>query len=100
MSSRVLKTINAQDMERHREALIAWAQANGLDPRNVAQTPGLTIERAGHRTVICYEEIQRDDQDRPMVDPADPPQVWTIKRAAALRVSLPELDRSTSGDSE
>ncbi|MFF1281062.1 hypothetical protein [Streptomyces sp. NPDC058299] len=94
MSSRVLATISAEDIERHREALITWAEANGLDPRNVAQRPGLTIERTGTRTVICYREIQRNDQGLALMDPDTPDQAWTIKRAAPLRLPLPDLEQA------
>lgn len=100
MSSRVLATITEEDIHRHREVLISWAEANGLDPHAIAQRPGLTIERTGNHTVIVYQEFQRDDQGRKMIDPDTPDQAWMITRAARLRVPLPDLDQPTTSDSE
>ena len=92
MSSHVLVTITAEDVHRHREVLAQWVTANGLDPRSVAERPGLTIEQAGERMMLCYQELQRDDQGRSLVDPADRREAWMIKRAVPLRVPLPALD--------
>lgn len=84
MISRVLMSITADDIEQHREQLCQWAQANGLDPKDVAANPGLTIEQSGKRTVIVWRQFQRDDQGRIMPDPADPTIAWTVRKATRM----------------
>lgn len=88
MTSTVLMTITADDIEQHRDALCRWAKANGLDPNNIASAPGLTIERSGKGRSIVWHEFQRDDQGRIMPDPADPTVVWTVRKATRM-ISLP-----------
>ncbi|MET7648360.1 hypothetical protein ABZS83_33010 [Streptomyces sp. NPDC005426] len=82
--SRVLTTITAADIEEHREALCQWAEANKLDPKDVAAGPGLTVERTGRRTSIVYQEIQRGADGRALVDPSTPDEVWTVRKATPL----------------
>ncbi|MGW3330278.1 hypothetical protein ACWDF9_06985 [Streptomyces rubiginosohelvolus] len=84
MTSTVLMTITAGDIEQHREQLCQWAQANGLDPKDIASAPGVTIERTGKRTDIIWRQFQRDDQGRIMPDPADPTIVWTVRKATRM----------------
>ncbi|KUN34820.1 hypothetical protein AQJ30_27515 [Streptomyces longwoodensis] len=79
MTTRVLATITQADIERHREALCEWARANGIEPRDIAAAPGLTVEQVGERTVIVYWEFQRSAGA-----------LW-VRRAARLRVPLPAL---------
>jgi hypothetical protein len=81
--------ITEQDVEQHRPALIAWAEANGLDPQRIALYP-LTIEQIGDRKVIAYDEHQVNEHGRPLVDPARPTQVLTVHRSRTLRHALPE----------
>lgn len=88
MTSTVITTITAADIERHREQLCQWAKANGLDPKDIASGPGLTIERTGKRLVIVWRQFQDDDQGRRMADPADPQQAWTVRKASGLTSPL------------
>ncbi|MEU3255849.1 hypothetical protein [Streptomyces sp. NPDC006997] len=91
--TRVLATITAKDIEQHRETLVQWATANGIEPHDVAATPGMTIEQTGQRTVIVYRQFQRAADGKLQMDPGRSDQVWTIKRSTPLRVPLPDLDR-------
>lgn len=59
MTTRIIETITAKDIDEHREVLCQWARANGIDPEDVAAGPGMTVERTGRRTVIVYHQIQR-----------------------------------------
>ncbi|MBP2583020.1 hypothetical protein J3A78_003498 [Streptomyces sp. PvR006] len=68
MSTRVIETITAEDIARHRAALCAWAEANGLVPKDVADRPGITVERVGRRTVIVFHEYQRGADGKVLVD--------------------------------
>ncbi|NUP16483.1 MAG: hypothetical protein HOZ81_10335 [Streptomyces sp.] len=88
MTSAVIATITAAGMERHRERLCQWAEANGLDPKDIASAPGVAIERSGRRIVIVWRQFQRDDQGRIMIDPADPTDAWTVRRASRLTSPL------------
>ncbi|WP_327337388.1 hypothetical protein OG384_14910 [Streptomyces sp. NBC_01324] len=88
MTSTVITTITAADIEQHREQLCQWAEANGLDPQAVAAAPGVTIERSGKRLVIVWRQFQLDDQGRRMVDPADPTVAWTVRKATPLTSPL------------
>jgi hypothetical protein len=84
--------ITAEDMARHRTALCEWAKANGIEPRDVAATPGVTIEQAGQRQVIVYREFQRAASGSILADPDHPGQPLTVRRATRLQVPLPPLD--------
>lgn len=91
MTTRTIATITAEDIDQHREALCEWAKANGIEPENVAASPGLTVERVGRRTVIVYHEFQRDARGWLQLDPDTPDKAWTVKRSTPLRVPLPDL---------
>ncbi|MEU5664748.1 hypothetical protein [Streptomyces longwoodensis] len=91
MTTRVLATITQADIERHREALCEWARANGIEPRDIAAAPGLTVEQVGERTVIVYWEFQRSAGGAVLVDPKRPGEPLWVRRAARLRVPLPAL---------
>lgn len=91
MTSRVLTTITAEDIQVHRAALCAWAEANRLDLDRVAEDT-ITVEAVGGRTVICYREIQCDLAGRPLVDPSQPAGALTVRRSVDQRVSLEAAD--------
>lgn len=59
MTTRIITTITAEDIDEHREVLCAWARANGIEPEDVAAGPGMSVERTGRRTVIVYHQIHR-----------------------------------------
>ncbi|WP_432114028.1 hypothetical protein [Streptomyces sp. S1] len=80
MSQRIIKTITAEDIERHREVLCAWATANGLVPKDIAAGPGVTVERVARRTVIVFHEFQRGADGRILFD-ADRGDAMVIRRA-------------------
>ncbi|KFK91501.1 hypothetical protein IX27_00260 [Streptomyces sp. JS01] len=84
MTSTVLMTITEDDVHKHREALCRWVEANGLNPKDIASAPGVTIERTGKRTDIVWRQFQRDDQGRIMSDPADPTTAWTVRKATRM----------------
>ncbi|MET9702306.1 hypothetical protein [Streptomyces griseus] len=88
MTSTTITTITAGDIAEHREQLCQWAEANGLNPTDIASAPGVTIERTGKRTVIVWRQFQRDDQGRIMADPADPTTAWTVRKASRLTSPL------------
>jgi hypothetical protein len=92
MTARVLATITPEDMARHRDALCEWAKANGIEPRDVAARPGVTIEQTGQRKVIVYREFQRAADGSIQAHPDRPGEALTVRRAARLRVPLPTLD--------
>jgi hypothetical protein len=97
MSTRVLVTITEQAIDRHREALCAWATANGIDPRRIASRPGLTIERSGRRGLsIVYRELQRDVDGRWLPDPDRPDEVWTVRKATPMTRPLAEFGLTAS----
>lgn len=82
--SHVLAAISAEDIARHRNVLCQWAEANGINPVNIAASPGLTVERTGRRTHIVYREIQRDAEGHAHLDPANPHEMLTIRKATPL----------------
>ncbi|WNI16626.1 hypothetical protein [Actinacidiphila sp. ITFR-21] len=85
----MIHVVTSQDIERHRLALIAWAEANGLDP-NLMDPAGLTIEQVGDRTVILYSEHQLSQDGKKLVDPDHPGRTLVIRRSRTLRHALPE----------
>ncbi|MFE5514471.1 hypothetical protein ACFQ9J_28450 [Streptomyces sp. NPDC056529] len=85
MSTRIIETITTKDMERHREVLCAWAEANGLVPKNIAADPGLTVERVGRRTVIVFHEYQRGADGKILVD-------WDACEAVTVRRSVTQVE--------
>ncbi|MGW6603315.1 hypothetical protein [Streptomyces sp. NPDC055036] len=87
MTTRVLATITREDIQAHRARLSAWAVANGLDPTRIAETL-ITVEQVSGRTVICYQELQRDARGRLILDPAGHAEALTVRRAVDQRVSL------------
>jgi hypothetical protein len=90
----VAQLITEQDIARHRPALIAWAEANGLDPDRISQD-GLAVEYHGNRQVIVYDEYQLDQHGAPITDPDRPGQVLRVRRSRPLRHALPDgLGRS------
>lgn len=100
MTTRVLATITAEDMARHRAALCDWARANGIEPQDVAAKPGLTIEQTGQRKVIVYWQFQRASDGNVLGDPDHPGEALTVRRAARLRVPLPALEDQSGNYSE
>ncbi|MFJ2631071.1 hypothetical protein ACIO6U_03780 [Streptomyces sp. NPDC087422] len=80
--------VTAQDIEQHRPALIAWAEANGLDP-NLIDPHSITIDRVGDRKVILYTEHQVNAHGRKLLDPQTG-RVLKIHRSRTLRHALPE----------
>lgn len=82
--SQVLYTITTEDIERHREQLCQWAAANGIEPNDVAAGPGVTVERAGKRVVIVWQQIQRDQYGRYLAGGEVFDQVWTVRKATPL----------------
>lgn len=97
MSTRVLATITAQAIDRHREALCAWATANGIDPKGIAASPGLTIERSGRRGVsILYRELQRTTDGRSLPDPDRPDEAWTVRKATPMTRPLSDFGLTLS----
>ncbi|MGW1930456.1 hypothetical protein [Streptomyces sp. NPDC001919] len=79
-NTRVITSITAKDIDRHREVLRAWAEANGLVPTDVAAGPGLTVERVGRRTVIVFHQYQRGADGKVLVD-WDKNEPVTVKRS-------------------
>ncbi|MFE7509740.1 hypothetical protein ACFU8I_00640 [Streptomyces sp. NPDC057540] len=79
-SARVITSITTEDIAQYREALCAWAEANGLVPRDVADKPGITVERVGRRTVIVYREYQRGADGKVLVD-RDASEAVTVRRS-------------------
>ncbi len=88
MSTRIIATITAEDIDKHREVLCAWAQANGIKPDNVAARPGMSVERTGRRTVIVYHQIQRGGDGLVLRD--DNGDRLEIKTAVPLVATLDE----------
>jgi len=85
----VIHVITEQDIDQHRPALIAWAEANGLDPTRI-DPHGLTVEHDGNSKVIVYYEHQVDANGNKLVDPDRPNQVLKAHRTRPLRHALPE----------
>lgn len=81
--------VTEHDIEQHRPALIAWAEANGLDPKRIAPHD-LTIDQDGDRQVIAYTEYQVNENGNKLVDLTGPSRYATAQRTAPLRHALPE----------
>ncbi|WNI16921.1 hypothetical protein [Actinacidiphila sp. ITFR-21] len=84
----VIHVVTEQDVIEHRPALIAWAKANGLEPRLIDQC-GLTIEQVGDRQMIVYTEHQVGAHGAKIIDP-DRNEVLKIPRSRTLTQPLPE----------
>ncbi|MFJ8603402.1 hypothetical protein ACIREM_32790 [Streptomyces shenzhenensis] len=74
--------ITPQDIERHRPALYAWAEANGIDPKTVALSP-LTIRSRGDHAVIEYAAFVLDEEGRRLFD-REESGAQTVRRIARL----------------
>lgn len=81
--------VSHQDMEEHRPALIAWAEANGLDPNRIA-IDDLIIEKVGDRQVVSYTEYVVDADGRKMLDLTTSHRYQTVRRTRTLRQAFPE----------
>lgn len=75
--------ITPKDMERHRPALCAWAEANGIDPKGVAAEP-ITVCLAGYRAKIEYVAFVLDEEGRRQVDPHGKDQPLTTRHTIRL----------------
>lgn len=84
----MIHVVTQQDIEQHRPALIAWAEANGLDPNRIDKS-GLTIERHGDHQVIAYTEFQVDENGLKIFDPGTN-RALRVHRSRPLRHALPD----------
>ncbi|MER8220329.1 hypothetical protein ABTZ58_06975 [Streptomyces sp. NPDC094143] len=74
--------ITATDIEQHRAALCAWAEANGIDPKTIALSP-FTICTRGDHAVIEYRAFLVDEEGRRLFD-RDEQDALTVTRTARL----------------
>jgi hypothetical protein len=81
--------ITHQDIEQHRPALVAWAEANGLSPK-VIDPHSLVIETIHGRPVILYTEHQTGRNGMPLIDPDHTDQVLRVRRSRVMLHGLPE----------
>jgi hypothetical protein len=81
--------ITEQDISEHRPALIAWAEANGLDPTRI-DPHGLTIEQSNDGQAIQFTEYQVHEDGTKVLDLTTPQRYATTQRTAPLRHALPE----------
>ncbi|MET8693622.1 hypothetical protein ABZV65_13885 [Streptomyces bauhiniae] len=76
-------TITAKDMAEHREALCAWAEANGLDPKLISADPVIVCHQ-GARPLIEYQAFVLDEAGRRQLDPTAKDAVLTVRRTTRL----------------
>lgn len=71
------------DVNRHRAALCAWAEANGIEPKTVTLDP-ITIRPHGDGLVIEYRAYLLDEEGHQQLDPDQRDEVLTVRRSARL----------------
>lgn len=65
-------------------ALVAWAKANGLEPRDIPDYEPVVITVDHGNVVINYRTYERGQDGRPQEDPARPGCPLTVGRTAPL----------------